>query len=153
MKKLGFILVLALVAAVFGYFAGRARFERHHAHAVHDGSDIAWIQREFDLDDATFATVRALHEDYAGVCAQHCFDIVAAQERLEQLRRSGADAAAITAAETELARLEAVCNEATRAHIYRVAAKMPLEAGVRFIRATEPHLASMPHDGSRGLSR
>ncbi|MGH8018698.1 MAG: hypothetical protein ACREIA_10460 [Opitutaceae bacterium] len=153
MKKLAAILILALVAGLLGYALARVRFEAAATAEVETGADIAWLKDEFHLTAPEFAAIEALHQAYSGICAQHCAGIVEARDRLAKLEQEGAESAAIEPARRELLRLEAVCNEATRAHLRQVATRMPLEQGVRFLRATEPHLASSPHDGSRALSR
>ncbi len=155
MKKLVAILILALAAGLFGYGLVRVRLESAGPAGVETGADIAWLKTEFNLTVPEFAAIEELHLAYSGTCAQHCADIIEAQKRLAELEleQGGADETTVAAARQNLARLEAVCNEATRAHLRQVAARMPLAQGVRFLRATEPHLASAPHDGSRALSR
>lgn len=152
MKKLLLIVVLALVAGAFGYAMTRVRMDSAQPE-VGSGADIAWIKNEFNLDEASFAAIRELHLRYSGVCAKHCADIIAARNELARLQQDHASPAAIEAAQREFDRLKAVCNDATRMHIRAVAKHMPLEQGVRFIRATEPHLADAPHDGARVRSR
>lgn len=117
------------------------------------GRDITWLRTEFGLNDEQFAAVRRLHDEYAGVCAQHCADIAAARAELARLGGSDADPAVREAAVRRVLELEAVCNESTRAHLRRVAAAMPAAQGERFLAMIEPHLAQLPHDGTRAISR
>jgi len=152
-RKLLIILGLAVVAGIFGYGLARLRFESNTKQSARTGADITWIKSEFDLSEEEFAAIRELHVAYGKVCARHCAEILEAQARIEHLRSEDAEATRIAEAAQNLTRLEAVCNEATHAHIFRVAAKMPLEKGVRFIRATDPLVTGMPHNGARGLSR
>lgn len=114
------------------------------------GSNLLWLRNEFNLTDEQFAAVSAAHRGYAAVCTRHCADILAARQNLEDVRDHGAD---VAVAEEQLQKLEQVCNDATLAHVRRVAGLMPPEAGKRFLALVEPHLATQPHDGDRGLDR
>jgi len=150
MRQITIVLIAALVSGVCAYWL----VQRRHGASISalagtSGDDLHWIRTEFRLDDAQFAAVKKLHEDYSVVCAGHCADIVSAQMRLEKLTTAGAPAADLDAARRDIAALEEVCNTATRAHLRRVAAVMPAEQGARYIALVEPHLAHSPHDGSR----
>ena len=152
MKQIGIVLIAALVSALCGFYL----VQRRHAAGIEAlsgtrGDDLAWIRTEFGLNDAQFTAVKTLHADYSGVCAKHCADIAAAQQRLQALVAANGSAAELETARREIAALEDVCNTATRAHIHRVAAAMPTGQGERYIALVEPHLAHSPHDGSRGL--
>lgn len=154
MKRWATILALAIVALGVGYWIA----EQRHARELTElnqvkGSNLAWLRTGFDLSHEQFAAVTALHREYATVCTQHCADIIAAQGKLDDLRAGAASASELVAAERELERLEAICNDATLAHVLRVAGLMPEEAAGRFLALVEPHLASQPHDGDRGLDR
>lgn len=149
MRRLIAICVAALAAAVMGFCLVSLR-HGEPAETV-NGSDLNWLRTEFHLDDRQFAAIQALHEDYSSVCARHCADIAAASARREELQRSGAPAADLTAAQRRVIELEAVCNDATRAHLHQVAAVMAREEGERFLRMVEPHLAQVPHDGDRAF--
>jgi hypothetical protein len=56
-----------------------------------------------------------------------------------------------TAAHAELARLEAVCQDATRAHLKRVAAVMSPDQGARFLSLVEPKVSGQTHSAPVGL--
>jgi len=152
MKQITLVLIAALVSGVCAFWL----VQRRHAASVSalagtSGDDLRWIRTEFRLNDAQFAAVKKLHDDYSVVCAGHCADIAAAQQRLKKLTTTGAAADALEAARRDVAAFEEVCNTATRAHIRRVAAVMPADQGTRYLALVEPHLAQSPHDGSRGL--
>lgn len=154
MKRLTVVLGLGLVAGVVGYGLVRVGLcLRSDDVVVSTGADITWLKSEFHLNDEQFAAIKQLHGEYGSVCAVHCANIVEAQDRLADLRERGASAEDLAVARQSIEDLEAVCNAATRAHIRRVADLMPPDQGRRFLSMTEPHLASMPHNGSRGLDR
>ena len=153
MKRLVSLLIAALAAAAVT-FGLVSLWHAPHPPSGPDPGGLAWIRTEFGLSDEQFAAVRRLHEDYSMVCGQHCADIAGAVATLAEVRRSSAGATEITAAERRVAELEAVCNDATRAHLRRVAAAMPAGQGERFLRLVEPHLAQLPHDpASRSQGR
>jgi hypothetical protein len=95
---------------------------------------MAWLRAEFQLNDAQFAAIKKLHEDYRGVCAEHCAAIMAAEKR-------GAPAA-------EIAALEKTCVDAMNAHFRRVAALMPSGQGERYLAIVLPRIADYDHRGA-----
>ncbi len=147
MKRLVLVLAVALASAVVAYFLVALR--RSADMQSLRGSNITWIRTEFGLNDGQFAAVQRLHDDYSGVCAKHCTDVAAARDQLEAIIAANGSPTARAAAEQRVLDLEAVCNDATRAHLHRVAAAMPPAEGERFLRLVEPHLAQLPHDGER----
>lgn len=146
----------ALVAAGVGWglVAWRHSVDATRLEAA-NGADLEWIREEFHLDDQQYAGVLALHEAYRPICAKHCADIADALARLAALRAAGASAEEIASAESAISDFEAVCNNATREHVRRVAAAMPRDQGRRYLQMVEPHLAHTPHDPALrdGLSR
>lgn len=146
MKRFLTLLAVALASAAVTYFLVGLRQPATLALPAND--NLAWIRTEFGLNDEQFSAVRELHRAYAGVCAQHCSAIATARSELATV--STADRPAV---EQKVRELEATCNEATRAHLHRVAAVMPPDQGERFLHMIEPHLAQAPHDGARGMPR
>jgi hypothetical protein len=73
---------------------------------------------------------------YAPVCEAHCGAVAAAQDALS----AATDEPARAAARAELARLERVCSEATRAHLQAVAALMEPAQAARFLALMEPRV-------------
>lgn len=147
-------LALVLLTGIAAYFfVGQRHASQQRELAELSGANLAWLRAEFALDDAQFRAIAALHETYGPACAKHCADIVAASRRLEELRQASAPAAELAAATQTLAALEAVCNQATREHVRRVAAAMAPEQGRRYLDMIEPHLAQLPHDGVRAPPR
>lgn len=154
MRHLALILLLGLLAGGVSYGLMRLGHRAADpARSVNSGADLEWLRGEFGLDEVQFAAIRQLHLDYAVVCSVHCANILSAQTRLGELQASGAAAAEIATAARALGDLETVCNDATREHLQQVASLMPAAQGERFLRMTLPHLATMPHDGARGLRR
>jgi hypothetical protein len=148
-RRLALLLLVALASAAITY--SLVDRERASDSAATRGSDLEWLRQEFALSAEQFAAVGKLHEEYSGRCAQHCADIMTARRRLAELPSGPSPER--EAAERRVLELEAVCNDATRVHLRRVAAEMPPAQRERFLRTIEPHLAQLPHDGARALGR
>lgn len=140
MKRwLTLLAVVALVGAG-SYFATRVLWPTPPA----DEDQVAWIAREFELTAEQKTAVAKLHDDYLPICSDHCAMIVDARERLAA-RPGDATLAA------EVTRLERRCQQATLAHVRRVAACMAPEQGRRFLALVEPRILEHDHNAAFGL--
>lgn len=133
---------LAAAAAAALAFGATLLCLRHAA----DTDEMAWLRSEFALNDAQTAAIEKLHDDYHSVCMAHCAAITKARRALD-----AATDADRPAAQAELARLEAVCHDATLAHLRRVAAMMPPNQAGRFLSLVVPKVSGQPHDAPLGL--
>ncbi len=145
-------LILA-VAALLGttafavrYAAGRAQVaecasccmppaDAHHA--------LAWMKSDFNLDDAEFDKVCALHEAYLPKCDAMCARMAEAGAKLTGVLRDGAGMT--PQAEAELRAYEALraeCTHAMMRHLTETAAVMKPEARRAFLDRVLPHLLS-----------
>ncbi|CAM3122874.1 hypothetical protein [Rariglobus hedericola] len=132
--------LIAVAAAVLAF--GITHFAlRHPATAP---TELAWMQKEFHLTAAQTAVIEKIHTDYQPVCADHCARIIKAREQL-------ASAADPAAARVELARLEAVCQQATQTHLQRVADVMSPADAARFLALVGPKLSNQNHSAPLGL--
>lgn len=111
-----------------------------------DTGEIAWMRGEFHLSDAQVAAIEKLHDDYFPVCMEHCAAITRARKQLD-----AASPADKPAAQAEFARLQAVCHDATLAHLQRVAAVMPPDQGARFLSLVTPKVSGQAHVAPLGL--
>lgn len=111
-----------------------------------DTDEMAWMQKEFHLTPAQTTAIEKLHEDYHPVCMEHCKRIMQARQKL-----ASAPSTEKTIAQAELTRLEAVCHDATQAHVQRVAAAMSMEEGARFLKLVGPKVSGQHHDSPLGL--
>jgi hypothetical protein len=132
-----FLLTLVVLAA-----AGAASFGVFYAmndlpavrRAAREGDAMAWLKAEFQLDDAQFAAIRKLHDDFGAACGGHCAAIMAAKRR--------------QAPAAEVAALEQVCVQAMMEHFRRVAALMPAEQGGRYLAIVLPRVKDYDHTGA-----
>ena len=111
---------------------------------------LTWLKSEFHLSTSQMAAIETLHHDYQPVCRDHCEKIHQARARLAAAKPASATGEA-NAALAELARVEAVCRDATRAHLERVAALMAPADGARFLALMVPKLASPSAEASCDL--
>jgi hypothetical protein len=126
-------LALAACAAAFGAFYAISDEPAMHQ-AARDGDAMTWLRTEFHLDDAQFAAIKKLHEDYAAVCTEHCAAIAQAKKR--------------NAPPAERAALEKTCVDAMTAHFRRVATLMPAGEGDRYLAMVLPRIAGYEHTGA-----
>jgi hypothetical protein len=135
MKNFLITLGVALVAcaAMFAVFYAMNDVPAIHR-AARNNDAMTWLRTEFRLDDAQFATIRKLHEDYAVTCNQHCAAIQSARDR--------------HAPAAEVAALEQTCVDAMTAHFRRVAAVMAPGEGQRYLAMVLPRVAGYEHTGA-----
>ena len=129
--------------------AGAAAFlvAHHLSTPVAKTDELAWLIAEFDLEPGQAAEVRALHLAFQPICEMHCEAIREAQNAVEEAETEDAR----QAAEARLAELENVCHVATREHLNKVAAIMPVEQRQRDLDLIEPRLSEHRQDEPFGL--
>lgn len=144
---LAVLLALASGAAAVSYcwVCGGVEPRAQHTQAV------AWLRDEFRLNDDQVRRIKAMHEAYQDVCAEHCAAIGEARAHLNGLRSSGADAALIRDAEARLAEVDLKCRSSTEAHVRAVAAIMGPKQGGRYLEMVLPKLAHVEHRGAPDL--
>jgi hypothetical protein len=126
------LVVLAAGATAFGAFYV-LNDEPAVRRAARAGDAMAWLRAEFHPDDAAFAAIKQLHDDYGNVCAQHCRAILAAKAR--------------HAPPAEVAALERTCVVSMTDHFRRVAALMPPGEGARYLAIVLPRIEDYDHNG------
>lgn len=133
---LSVLIVVAAGAVSFGaFFVMNDAPELRRAARQHDA--MAWLRVEFQLDDAQFAAIKQLHDDYGLVCEQHCNAIMRA-------RRQQAPA-------EQVAALEQVCVSSMTEHFRQVAALMPAGQGERYLAIVLPRVNHYSHEGAPTL--
>ncbi len=124
--------ILVAVLAYFGfYFAGTA-----HSRSLEKSQEpeLAWLQREFHLNQPEFARICQMHEAYLAGCAERCHRIDMKGEELKQLLAStNTVTPEIEKALTESAQLRADCQKKMLQHFYDVSRTMPPEQGQRYL--------------------
>jgi hypothetical protein len=143
------VLFVTLIIAVAGTAYGLTYYFNANRQPVDQWT---WLQREFHLDGAQLARIRALHAAYQPVCADHCSRIMAAQARLTGLAQAGRKNTPeylSTLGDWEAIRHE--CNEATFHHLQAVAAVMNPADGRRYLDMMVPRIVRADHIGPLGI--
>lgn len=123
-------LMVAVTAAAFGVSYAVCREPGLHPVAA-ESEAMTWLRTEFQLNDAEFAAIKTIHEEYGVVCGRHCAAIMAARTR--------------SAPPAEIAALEKTCVEAMTGHFKNVAALMSAEQGKRYLATVLPRVESHGH--------
>ncbi len=150
-RLISLALVLA-VAAAAGVVAYRSGGDTALERALVERDAMAWLRADFGLTDEQFAAIKALHDDYSVVCAEHCLEIQKASAALERLRaQAGREVAVVDEAERRLEELRLVCESAIAAHVRRCAAMMSPEAGERYLALVLPKIKDFDHQAPPDL--
>jgi hypothetical protein len=125
----GLLLAVAAYASVF--LAGTSA---QRAVANSDKPALAWMQMEYQLDDAQFARLCEVHNAYRPKCMEMCRMIDAKNAQIENLlAATNVITPEIRMALAEAAQIRAECEAAMLEHFYRVAETMPPEQGKRYL--------------------
>ena len=144
---LGTVAVLLLLAAAAGLVGYRLSCNPGLHAAATKGDAMEWLRVDFHLTDAQFASIRRLHDAYAGTCAEHCRLI----QEATRARNAFADPAAASEAERKLQALRAHCETAIAGHVRQVAALMSPEDGRRYLALVLPKIARFDHTAAPDL--
>lgn len=135
MRRPWIIAVLGLFLGAGGFaglYLGRTAASRELEEAC--GPELAWLKKEFNLGDAEFERVRALHEGYRPVCAESCKKIDDENRRVARLLGVSTNVTPeIQQALGEAAQLRARCYAQMLKHFYQVSQAMPPEQGRRYL--------------------
>ena len=111
-----------------------------------------WLRTDFHLTEAQFASIRELHNSYAGTCEEHCRMIQDATKARNALKAaSSADPAAMISAEQKIQELRTHCETAITRHVRQVAALMSAEDGQRYLAMVLPKIADFDHQAAPDL--
>lgn len=96
--------------------------------------ELAWLKKEFNLSDADFARVTAMHEAYMPQCAKRCQVIEGQNVKLrELLANSPTVTPEVENLLTERAKTRALCEAEMLKHFQEVSRAMPPEQGRRYL--------------------
>jgi hypothetical protein len=162
MKRAWLILLLGLVLGVAGFgllYSHRTASYRSLAQSC--GPELAWLKKEFKLNDADFERIRRLHQAYKPVCVEYCRRIDDKRRELAKLLAGSDDVTpAVQRVLGEAADLRKECLSQMLKHFYAVSQIMPREQGRRYLArmeaetmapASQPMFSRMgekPMDGS-----
>jgi hypothetical protein len=96
--------------------------------------ELAWLKKEFNLSDAEFARITALHEAYLPQCAERCRVIGEQNAKLRDLlSRDSAVSPEVQSLLIERAKTRAQCEADMLKHFREVSRAMPPEPGRRYL--------------------
>jgi len=143
--------LVTLVAAATGYVAYQRAGDPQVRAALKQRDAMAWLKSEFSLSDAQFARIKTLHDAYSVECEEHCRAIQEAEKARQALKRAGADALRLAAADRNVQDLTEICETAIAAHVRRCAAEMSPAAGERYLAMVLPKIADFDHRAAPDL--
>ena len=135
MKRPWIILLTGVAIAVLGYFScyfiGTAPCR---AMAREPEPELAWLKKEFHLNDAEFTRISEMHAAYLSGCAERCRLIDDKNEQLKELlSRTNAVTPEVEGLLVEAAKLRADCHKKMLQHFFDVARTMPPAQGQRYL--------------------
>ena len=136
MKRAVLVLLLTVTVGVAGYFvslkmAGCPEMASH----AHADSGMVWLRREYHLNDAQFASIARMHDEYRPTCARMCERVAIARKKINDLTAtSRTTTPEIETALKEWALVQNECRVAMLRHVYAVSAEMRPEDGERYVK-------------------
>ncbi len=115
---------------------------------------MAWLKKEYHLDDATFEKVTAAHRRYFRECAQRCHELADVNRHF--LSEVNEDAPGQSDLDAVQILRESICHDCRLAmieHVHEVAALMPEDSGRRFIADVQSALEPSPPRKLRRANR
>ena len=146
------VLTLLAIALTLAFGASWISYKAVDVGTAPASSDLGllWLKSEYQLDDATFGKVSALHASYYRECEQRCHLLETVDNQL--LKDAVLAKDLVPTVEAELAKEDALCHDCRQAmlkHLYAVAHVMPAEAGKRFIAEMTPLVLPAAVHGQR----
>lgn len=124
-------LFVAVAAYACVYLAGTST---QRAVANSDKPVLAWLQQEYQLNDAQFARLCEVHDAYRPKCMEMCRMIDEKNAEIEKLlAATNVITPEIRKALADAAEIRAECQANMLAHFYTVSQTMPPEQGKRYL--------------------
>jgi len=135
MRRPWVILIAGIAAALLGYFAFYfAGTAQSRAMSREQEPELAWLKKEFHLNDAEFARISEMHSSYLSGCAERCHRIDERNQQLKQLLgATNTVTPEIDKLLSDAAKLRAECHKQMLQHFYEVSRTMPPEQGRRYL--------------------
>src|SRR5206468_5390072 len=96
--------------------------------------ELMWLKKEFNLSEAEFTRISALHAAYRPQCAERCRRIAAKNAELKSLlNQTNALTRDVESKLSEAAALRLECQKAMLKHFIEVSQTMPPEQGKRYL--------------------
>ncbi|MFT3783192.1 MAG: hypothetical protein QM790_14380 [Nibricoccus sp.] len=142
------IIALALGAGCLAYVCMREPMPKM---AAGEDESLLWLRVEFKLPAEKMARIAQMHEDYQGVCADHCRNIWEARAVVRKLKAAQASASDVAAAEAKAREVDLVCTTSLEAHLREIAKIIGGAEGERYLSIVLPRIAHFEHTGAPKL--
>ena len=148
MKRAVVILLVGLLAATAGYCALYYHGTKKHREMLESPApELAWLKKEFQLDDAEFERIAKLHEGYMPRCAELCRRIAQKNAELRQIVSvTNVDPKAVEQKLKEAGDLRVECEQNMFNHFLEVSREMPPEEGKRYLQWVQQRTLMPEHD-------
>ncbi len=135
MKRALVIALLGLVLAAAGYCASYFLGTASDRKLLNSPApELAWLKKEFNLNDAEFARLCQLHASYLPHCQEMCRRIEAKNRELKELlAQANAVTPEIERKLAEAGQIRVDCQKAMLQHFYQVSQAMPPAQGKRYL--------------------
>ena len=153
MRRPALIFLAVLVSAVLAYVLcfRMATHETRQMMAADSGNGIAWLRKEFALNEEQARAVAALQAEYEPRCMEMCAKITAVNRRIEKLLPATSTMTPELKTELEEAsRVQGECRAATLAQAMAISAHMAPEQAARYraMIAARVLPGVLPHDSA-----
>jgi hypothetical protein len=133
-RGLSILLFGLLACATASFLVYRVRTASHRAVLGQSAPELAWLKKEFNLNDTEFSHIAELHSAYLPQCHQRCQIIEAQNEKLQQLLATNTTVTPeIESLLAERARIRAECEAAMLKHFLDVSRAMPPPQAERYL--------------------
>lgn len=156
MKRIALVLLVAALVSAAGYFAAfrLARTPAAQCPMEHPNCGMVWLRQEYHLNDAQYARIAQMHDEYRPTCEAMCAHVAAASGKLNSLiAASPTITPEIEATLKEWALLQNECRLAMLRHVYAVSAEMNPEDGKRYLRMATARIAAPGMDHAALLKK
>ncbi len=131
--KIMMVMVVGVAAALAVYFGAMHLCARQAA----GPDELAWLRREFGLNEAQMRSIRELHDGYLPKCQEMCAEIAKKRKETEASLVEPRDPALTEKKLVELGTLRAQCQAQMLRHFEEVSRAMPPEQGRRYLAEME----------------
>ena len=151
--------VLASVALLVVLYSGVYRMVTADAHKAMASPqpELEWLRREYTLNDKQFTAIKTKHEAHDVICKKLCFDLVTAQNKLDQAitnyPKMGPE---VQTALAEWSAQREICREAAIQHMYDISAVLEADEAANYRKRIYERLivpGRMPHIDLNGKFR
>lgn len=146
MKRWNWI-ISGLLLAIVGYCAVYFPFTSKERELLRESQpEMAWLKKEFHLNDAEYERICELHKGYLPKCEEICRSISAKNAELKSIfAQTNALTRDTEKKLAEIAELRAKCQAQMLQHFFAVSRVMPPEQGKRYLEWVQEKTILHPH--------